>query len=31
MYYVIDLSMISIFDKTKMFGGEAKQNPLDFT
>ena len=26
-HYVIDQSMINIYDKKKMFGGEAMQNP----
>ena len=31
MHYVIDQSMISIFDLKKMFGGETKYNTWDST
>jgi len=31
MHYVIDQSMISIFDLKKMFGGETKYNTRDCT
>jgi hypothetical protein len=30
-HYIIDQSIISIFDMRKILGGEAKQNPRDFT
>jgi hypothetical protein len=30
-HYVLDQSMISIWDMKKMLGGEAEHNPLDFT